>query len=297
MITVIRGAEPSELRATREHHLRKALECFNEHGPGSRQLDARLDGGYDIAKSTLFRRQHKKCAYCEQRTPFDESPTEHFRPKKHARRDWRDTEARVEDNARYWWLAWTWENLLFACTTCNGRSHKGNRFPLVSGSEPLAAPGRPSTLPLPEHHFDLAAEQPLLLDPADSNVDPLDHIRWRPLDPALPPPLWTFGVRGLSLRGHATARILRLDERTDFINAAFLDLVWPRARAELLPKVKSKSSALLAAWLKLGRDLVRPEAEFAAAKWCMLDALRTGAHVFKELKLPALPRPTRPPGA
>jgi hypothetical protein len=81
MITVDRGPEPPQLRATREQHLRDSIDAFNQHGPRSRSLLKGLTG-YGVAKPHLFRRQHKKCAYCEQYTPLDETPTEHFRPKR-----------------------------------------------------------------------------------------------------------------------------------------------------------------------------------------------------------------------
>jgi hypothetical protein len=139
VITVVRGAEPSELEASRAKKLKEAVALFNKYGPASKELLDCLDGGYQVARDTLWGRQHKKCAYCEQQTPLEEQPTEHFRPKKHALRNWRAEDPDDKDVDRYWWLTWTWENLLFACTTCNGRSHKGNHFPLVRSSEPLAA--------------------------------------------------------------------------------------------------------------------------------------------------------------
>jgi hypothetical protein len=48
---------------------------------------------------------------------------------------------------------------------------------------------------------------------------------------------------------------------------------------------------MLAAWAKLARDLVHPAAEFAAARWCMLAALRTSTRKLKNLRLPEPPRP------
>lgn len=296
MINVQRGPEPPALQSTREKRLRVAIESFNEHGPGSEPLIKGLVG-YDIAKPYLFRRQHKKCAYCERYTPLDEAPTEHFRPKAYARRDWCDDEAIEEDRTRYWWLTWSWENLLFSCNTCNGKSHKNNRFPLAPRTEPLAAPSHPCEFPLSDAHFDLATERPLLLDPADLSVDPLDHFRWRPLNPEMSPAQWTFGVRGIKARGRVTMRVLRLDERAPFVNSAYRDLVWPRFRSEILPKLKLNRAAVVAAWTKLTSDLIRPEAEFAAAKWCMLDELRTSSRAVMDQELPTPPRPWRPPGS
>jgi len=50
---------------------------------------------------------HSKCAFCEQKIEFPQ--VEHFRPKN-----------------IYYWLAYSWDNLLFACLGCN--SHKNNHF-------------------------------------------------------------------------------------------------------------------------------------------------------------------------
>jgi hypothetical protein len=155
----------------------------------------------------------------------------------------------------------------------------------------LVAPSRPCAYPLPDCHFDLETEQALLIDPADRRIDPLDHMRWRNLYPEMPPALWKFGIRGFTPQGRATVRILRLDERASFVNAAYIDAVWPRFRREIFNKVKTKRAALTAAWSQLGRDLIGPQVEFAAAKWCMLDALRTSSKALSRLKLPEPPRP------
>lgn len=53
---------------------------------------------------------HSKCAFCEQKIEFPQ--VEHFRPKN-----------------IYYWLAYSWDNLLFACLGCN--SHKNNHFEIL----------------------------------------------------------------------------------------------------------------------------------------------------------------------
>lgn len=62
---------------------------------------------YRDVKEALFKLYHKKCAFCEQRVEVPQ--VEHFRPK-----------------SIYYWLAYSWDNLLLACSTCNTK--KGNRF-------------------------------------------------------------------------------------------------------------------------------------------------------------------------
>lgn len=109
MIPVHRGAEPPQLTDVREEQLPKAIQAFNAHGPGSKELVALL-GGYDVVKRDLYLRQHRKCAYCERTPGFVGQPVEHFRPKKHAVR--RSSGKRETDRERYWWLTWTWEKLV-----------------------------------------------------------------------------------------------------------------------------------------------------------------------------------------
>lgn len=45
---------------------------------------------------------NKKCAYCE--SGIEERHVEHYRPK-----------------SKYYWLTYSWDNLLIACSTCNGK--------------------------------------------------------------------------------------------------------------------------------------------------------------------------------
>lgn len=104
--------------------------------------------------------QHCKCCYCERQTPAPFSDVEHYRPKASANRL-----PGSELRHGYWWLAFTWENLLFACPNCN-RSAKNSLFPLDHGSTPLHAEEVP-----------LGGEIPLLLDPG-STINPVEHIEF-----------------------------------------------------------------------------------------------------------------------
>lgn len=116
MIPLVRPSEPEPLRSTRLAKLEAARQAVVE----GKAIDFSGYGGE--TKTALFNAQHRKCAYCEK--PEEQAKyrdAEHFRPK-----------------SLYWWLAWTWENLLFSCMDCN-REHKGEEFPLVderSGSPP-----------------------------------------------------------------------------------------------------------------------------------------------------------------
>lgn len=108
-----------------------------------------LDHGYQCARSSLYIAQHRKCCYCERAIDEKWKDVEHFRPK-----------------SVYWWLTWTWSNLLFICKSCNGQ--KSSHFPLRSSAccQPMtSAP---------------ASERPWLLDPAlPTDDDPVDHIEFK----------------------------------------------------------------------------------------------------------------------
>jgi hypothetical protein len=239
MIRIRRGPEPQAVVAAREEHLsRAALEAPDE-GPATIE-------GYEVAKPTLYERQFSKCAYCESWEQQESQATEHFRPKgRPSRVDWTglrahspyalanhdedrfarglpptafdrvrwpDPSKQPDAERGYWWLAWTWENLVFGCQSCNGKSRKGSRFPLARGTGPLGLHDQPP-----------GGEQPLLLDPTDARTDPMDFIRfgwdgkhWRPfahLDDVRA--AWTiavFGLAGPSLLTAYAQKVATLDQ-------------------------------------------------------------------------------------
>jgi len=124
-------------------------------------FNSRCYGAKSI-KSALLRAQHGKCAFCESKVSHVAyGDIEHFRPKA-------GYQQRATDGLQrpgYYWLAYEWTNLLFACQICNQQGKK-NLFP-------LANPRRRAT----SHHDDLSAERPLLIDPADH--DPERYIGFR----------------------------------------------------------------------------------------------------------------------
>lgn len=71
----------------------------------------------------------KKCAYCEAPTStVAHGDVEHFRPK-----------------SLYWWLAYRFDNYLFACQICN-QIYKSDHFPF-GGAQRSAAPAMPALEP------------------------------------------------------------------------------------------------------------------------------------------------------
>jgi uncharacterized protein (TIGR02646 family) len=67
---------------------------------------------------------HKKCAFCESRiTHIDYGQIEQFKPK-----------------SKYPELCFEWDNFLLSCAICNGKSNKGDKFPLEDEGGPLIHP-------------------------------------------------------------------------------------------------------------------------------------------------------------
>ena len=170
MIRIDRGPEPTGLSAMRQAQLITVSAAKPERTDSHR-------AAYCAFKDVLAERQRKKCCYCERIITASFNDVEHYRP-----------------FSQYWWLAWTWENLLFACAPCN-RSGKNDAFPLAAGSITLQVGELPP-----------GAERPLMLDPATD--DPRRHIRflqvngkWRPI--------------GEDERGRETLRVLRFDDEYD----------------------------------------------------------------------------------
>lgn len=211
MNRINRGAEPQGPKRAASKRLQAAAEAFNQYGAPSEELSGTLAGyGTPAIKRALFDAQNGKCAWCELHTDFSSAPVEHYRPKDGAWRHRRGEKRRV-DAGHYWWLTWTWSNLLFSCTRCNDASHKANYFPLRSGTAPAALPIAPLAIPPPSPIVDVSAEQALLLDPVGSE-DPLDHITWLPGNTSYDRSEWIWIPSGLTEEGRETIAILKLDE-------------------------------------------------------------------------------------
>lgn len=266
MIAIDRGVEPPGLRAARERRLPAAVAAFAKHGAPSASLKATLDGYSQSTKDALFLAQHKKCAWCEFTVHFSSSPVEHYRPKDGAWRHERGQASHV-DGERYWWLTWTWENLLFSCARCNDQGHKANYFPLEAGTRPLPTPPRRAAQVRPSL-FSVDRERPLLIDP--TREDPLDHIQWVPVQRPKNRGNWTWMPRGLSPHGWRTIDILKLDELCDHAQHHLKREVVPSIEeidghlvARRIPQARSRWSALL-------RTVLDPSAPLSAVSYWAL---------------------------
>lgn len=239
--------EPDALRVAREAELPKARAAAAAGWKGSDGKPFKFDR-YDAGKQTLFTDQHQKCAYCETREEQAKyRDVDHYRPKDH-----------------YWWLAWTWENLLFACFACN-RDHKKRQFPLIDDAHRLVAEATPP-----------GQEQALLLDPFDPTLDSRAHLefrrervsgkeRWRPY--------------GLSPAGDETIRVCGLarpsllDRYTDHVNT----LVRPRVLVFANAVEKRDVRGIRDGWSTMCRALLHPRSEFCALSRDALEVLVSAA--------------------
>lgn len=237
MIRLHRPPEPPVLVGVRAEQLATARDAI------AARVAIAFEG-YGVVKSDLFAMQHRKCCYCEKlQEQAKYRDVEHFRPK-----------------AAYWWLAWTWENLLFACIDCN-REHKGEKFPLAPGSSALVPEQSPP-----------GAEQALIIDPTDPAVDPFDemvfrrekvqsHERWKPY--------------GLTPRGRETIRVCGLDRPSllTLYASHVRDVVRPKLMAFFAAHEVASGRAAVKAWNTANRGLLGPERPFRALSHDALDVL------------------------
>lgn len=214
MIRVRRSLEPAELATVRETKLDDLRRVATTRHPTGDEIQ-----GYRVIADHIWRAQHHKCCYCETSVLLDYNDVEHFRPKAEANRG-----EHCSARHGYWWLAFTWQNLLFSCPGCNRGRAKGIQFPLAPGSIALDAlveeqpPGR---------------ELPLLIDPAlECGVDHIEfklsqHEKsWRPV------------ARNRSEKGDRTIAVCRLD-REDL-----LEVYAAHVESNVLPAVDAAREAL-----------------------------------------------------
>jgi uncharacterized protein (TIGR02646 family) len=188
MIRITRGPEPATLSAIRASELARVRTLI----AAKQALTSDLIGKrYKEDEMTRLLRaaQHGKCCYCDQFQPTRNRDVEHYRPK-----------------TVYWWLTWTWENLMFACDGCN-RYEKNDAFPLWPRTRKLQPEEQPPGPPKKR-------ERPMLLDPAAPDAAPMKHLQFRSLDATR----WLAMARGGSRYGAETIRVLGLN-RDDLIEA------------------------------------------------------------------------------
>ncbi len=141
--------------------------------------------GHREVKVAFSCKQHLKCGYCEIwiQGDADGGDIDHFRPKAavtrlkddpathgketagHNSRDPKHPRQEQKLFRGYHWLAYAWDNYVFACGTCN-RKWKRALFPIRGGHKQAPT------------EADYLWETPLLLNPYDDAIDPAKHLEF-----------------------------------------------------------------------------------------------------------------------
>ena len=168
MIRVRKPAQAPEVLQTRGvQAVRQFIEAYKRdpasYDSGAKTFEFSSDlYGHESVKTALRQAQHDKCAFCESKfAHISYGDVEHFRPKGGCH------QAEGEPLLRpgYYWLAYHWANLYLSCTLCNQRFKK-NLFPLQKASRRAR-----------NHQGDVAAEEPLLIDPGAEDPESLIGFR------------------------------------------------------------------------------------------------------------------------
>jgi len=232
MIRVAKAEQTPAILRDRGQRTTDANQQAFEGGERSFAFDSSLYGAKSV-KNALIKAQHGKCAFCESQVRhIAHGDVEHYRPKG----GYRQSGADPLDQPGYFWLAYTWQNLFFACQLCN-QSFKKNLFPLADPTKRARS-----------HLDDLTAEEPMLVHPGDE--EPSAFIGFReemafPIDDD-PRARTTIEVIGLNREALAEMRLDRLkpymvlrerlaqlaadDEEARQIRALFADAVLPKAQ-------------------------------------------------------------------
>lgn len=136
----------------------QALKDAHDGGETRLSFESKLYG-HQTVKDALISLQHDKCCFCEaQISHTSHGDVEHFRPKG----GYQQSENEPLQQPGYYWLAYDFSNLFFACQKCN-QIYKRNYFPLADISKRANS-----------HTEDYTQEDSLILHPEIDN--PEDHI-------------------------------------------------------------------------------------------------------------------------
>lgn len=163
MIRIKKRSGPPILTKPQNRGRRETEQLKAAYNAGEREFKfhSRIYGSKSVKKA-LIKAQHGKCCFCESKVVHVAyGDVEHFRPKG----GWVQQEGEPLVQPGYYWLAYDWNNLFFACQICNQR-HKKNHFPLATARTRARS-----------HHDDLSREDPLFADPQAE--DPQEFIGFR----------------------------------------------------------------------------------------------------------------------
>jgi hypothetical protein len=203
---------------------RKAVEEYEMNETPSEETEAI----WRAHKKWLLRNKfNNKCAYCEKNLADIPKDAEHWRPKR------KITGPKAGAHPGYFWLAYSWRNLLPACSMCNSYEGKKNQFPvsndyvfrrrltdaeleqLICRSEAIPSSTEAGAWYLGAEDLDVL-EHPLLLHPY-VDEDPTVHLEFRPngfVRPRTKKGEWSIKVFDLNREDLRTERT-RAEQATD----------------------------------------------------------------------------------
>lgn len=191
MIRVVHGDEPEGLAKEADRRLAELRRKWNRFGIDADDVGATssfltrheqdLRSGYRQAWGPLRKRWRNRCAYCSAELHASD-PIDHFRPR----------HPQQGQHGGYWWLTWSWRNLLPSCSTCN--LAKSNTFP-VEGER------------LQPWDHDTRTEHATLIDPSQDY--PQKHLEFA-REEVNGRERWT--IQGKDERGKTTVTEIGLDK-------------------------------------------------------------------------------------
>ena len=245
MIAIRKGLAPPGLISAGEEHARVLCAAYDADPESFRRGEKRMEIRESIyaseaVKANLVACHHGKCCYCETHipVPYADAHVEHWRPKSSSR------QGRGEKSIwpGYYWLAYSWDNLLLSCPYCN-RNNKRDLFPLDDPSARARHHGMP-----------LENETPCVLKP-DGGEDPRNHIRFELDEPI-----------GLTPIGRNTIEVLRLETKFQEDRLAHFQRI-RHARElciEFMNSVDPKARRYSVELRAIIEDAVRPEQPYSA---------------------------------
>lgn len=197
--------------AARDKHAKKAPGSADDKAKDAAEAQIKIKTAlYKAAKPFLNRLFSGKCAYCEVMIEVSHpTEVEHYRPKGNVKDENEEevtivTERGEEEHPGYWWLAYTWSNLLSSCIDCNRRrTHEkeeaGKRIEAKAGKADIfPVKGKRAMEPGEEDN-----ETPLLLNPCEEHFDPIEHFTFEK----------DGSVTAKTERGEATLKLLGFNLR------------------------------------------------------------------------------------
>jgi uncharacterized protein (TIGR02646 family) len=166
MISIRKGPPPPALVRAGDRRVRELCAAYDADPVAYRSGKVKMNISKPTYASTavkekLLASHHGKCCYCETKieTPYADVHVEHWRPKLSSRQGRREKSTRPG----YYWLAYSWDNLLLSCSFCN-RDNKKDLFPLKNAA-----------MRARNHRMSIDRERPAILKP-DGDQNPRDHI-------------------------------------------------------------------------------------------------------------------------